>query len=119
MLDIGTTVETTPGARIVVHGRLSERAPQIVDFLKLITADDEVFDSAAARITGGRIGINPNVAALIVLKNHEDLWTQWVPAEIVERVKGAIAAGKERPQEPQVRTHRRRRHDAELPRVDG
>ena len=94
VLDIGTTVETTPGARIVVHGRLSERAPQIVDFLKSITADDEVFDSAAARITGGRIGINPNVAALIVLKNHEDLWTQWVPAEIVERVKGAIAAGK-------------------------
>ena len=94
VLDVGTMVEATPGARIVVHGRLSERAPQIVDFLKSITADDEVFDSAAARITGGRLGINPNVAALTILKNHEDLWTQWAPAEVVERVKGAIAAGK-------------------------
>ena len=53
-----------------------------------------MFDSAAARITGGRLGINPNVAALTVLKNHEDLWTQWAPAEVVERVKGAIEAGK-------------------------
>ena len=94
VLDVGTMVEATPGARIVVHGRLSERAPQIVDFLKSISADDEVFDSAAARITGGRLGINPNVAALTILKNHEDLWTQWAPAEVVERVKGAIAAGK-------------------------
>ena len=94
VLDVGTMVEATPGTRIVVHGRQSERAPQIVDFLKSITSDDEVFDSAAARITGGRLGINPNVAALTVLKNHEDLWTQWAPAEVVERVKGAIAAGK-------------------------
>jgi hypothetical protein len=94
VLDVGTMVEATPGTRIVVHGRLTERAPQIVDFLKSITADDEVFDSAAARITGGRLGINPNVAALTVLKNHEDLWTQWAPAEVVERVKSAIAAGK-------------------------
>ena len=94
VLDIGTMVEATPDARIVVHGRLSERAPQIVDFLKSITAHDEVFDSAAARITGGRLGINPNVAALIILKNHEDLWVPWLPAEVVERVQGAIAAGK-------------------------
>ena len=94
VLDVGTMVEATPGTRIVVHGRLSERAPQIVDFLKSIRSDDEVFDSAAARITGGRLGINPNVAALTILKNHEDLWTQWAPAEVVERVKGAIAAGK-------------------------
>lgn len=94
VLDVGTMVEVTPETRIVVHGRLSERAPQIVDFLKSITANDEVFDSAAKRITGGRLGINPNVAALIVLKNHEDLWTQWAPAEVIEKVKGAIAAGK-------------------------
>ena len=94
VLDVGTMVETAPGARIVVHGRLSERAPQIVDFLASVTAHDEVFDSAAARITGGRIGINPNVAALIILKNHEDLWTQWAPAEVVDRVKAAIESGK-------------------------
>ncbi|MCY4529504.1 MAG: hypothetical protein OXD46_10815 [Chloroflexi bacterium] len=94
VLDVGTMVEETPGARVVVHGRLSERAPQIVDFLKSITADDEVFDSAAARITGGRLGINPNVAGLIVLKNNEELWTQWVPTEVEEKVKAAIESGK-------------------------
>ena len=94
VIDVGTTVEATEGARIVVHGRLRERAPEIVDFLGAITADDEVFDSAAARITGGRLGINPNVASLIILKNNEDLWTQWVPAEVMEKVKAAIESGK-------------------------
>ena len=94
VLDVGTMVEVTPGARIVVHGRLRERAPEIVDFLGAITANDEVFDSAAARITGGRLGINPNVASLIVLKNNEDLWTQWIPAGVVEKVKAAIESGK-------------------------
>ena len=94
VIDVGTMVEATDGARIVVHGRLKERAPEIVDFLGSITANDEVFDSASARITGGRLGINPNVASLIVLKNNEDLWTQWIPAEVVEKVKAAIESGK-------------------------
>ncbi len=94
VIDMGAMVESESGARIVVHGRLMERAPEIVDFLGSITAHDEVFDSAAARITGGRLGINPNVATLIVLKNHEDLWTQWIPAEVVEKVKAAIESGK-------------------------
>ena len=94
VIDVGTMVEATDGARIVVHGRLKERAPEIVDFLGAITADDEVFDSASARITGGRLGINPNVASLIVLKNNEDLWTEWIPAEVVEKVKAAIESGK-------------------------
>ena len=94
VIDVGTTVEGKDGARIVVHGRLEERAPEIVDFLGSITPNDEVFDSAAARITGGRLGINPNVAALIILKKQEDLWTQWIPAEVVERVKAAIESGK-------------------------
>ena len=94
VIDVGTMVEATDGARIVVHGRLKERAPEIVDFLGAITADDEVFDSASARITGGRLGINPNVASLIVLKNNEDLWREWIPAEVVEKVKAAIESGK-------------------------
>ena len=94
VLDLGTMVESTPGTRIVVHGRLDERAPEIVGFLESITVDEEVFDSAAKRITGGRLGINPNVASLIVLKNNEDLWTEWAPAEVVEKVKAAIEAGK-------------------------
>ena len=94
VLDLGTMVESMPETRIVVHGRLEERAPEIVGFLGSITADDEVFDGAAKRITGGRLGINPNVASLIVLKNNEDLWSQWAPAEVVEKVKAAIEAGK-------------------------
>ncbi len=94
VLDLGTMVESTPGTRIVVHGRLEERAPEIVGFLESITVDEEVFDAAAKRITGGRLGINPNVASLIVLKNNEELWTQWAPSEVVEKVKAAIESGK-------------------------
>lgn len=94
VIDVGTMFEGKDGARIVVHGRLMERAPEIVDFLGAITANDEVFDSASARITGGRLGINPNVASLIVLKNNEDLWTEWIPAEVVEKVRAAIESGK-------------------------
>ena len=94
VLNVGTMVETTPESRIVVHGRLTERAPQIVDLLQSITTNDEVFDAASARITGGRLGINPNVASLIVLKNNEDLWTEWIPSEVVDKVKAAIESGK-------------------------
>ena len=56
VIDVGTMVEATDGARIVVHGRLKERAPEIVDFLGAITADDEVFDSAVGTDHGGQAG---------------------------------------------------------------
>lgn len=94
VLNIGNFVEATPNARIAVHGRLQKRAPQIVEFLRSMTGNDEVLNPIAARITGGRVGTNPNVATLIFLKNHEDVWTQWVPPDVAEKVKAAIAGGK-------------------------
>jgi hypothetical protein len=94
VLNIGNFVEATPDARIVVHGRLSERAPQIVELLQSMTANDEILDPIAERITGGRFGTNPTVATLIFLKNNEDIWTQWVPEEVTLKVKAAIQSGK-------------------------
>lgn len=94
VLNVGNFVEATPDARIAVHGRLGERAPQIVDFLQSMTANDEILDPIAERVTTGRFGVNPTVATLIFLKNNEDIWTQWVPAEVALKVQAAIKGGK-------------------------
>jgi len=94
VLNVGNFIEATPNARIAVHGRLSERAPQIVEFLQSMKANDEILDPIAARISGGRFGTNPNVATLIFLKNHEDIWTKWVPEEVAQKVRAAIKGGK-------------------------
>ena len=94
VLNVGNFVEAAPDARIAAHGRLSERAPQIVEFLQSMTADDEILDPIAERITTGRFGVNPIVATLIFLKNNEDIWTQWVPEEVALKVKAAIEGGK-------------------------
>ena len=58
-----------------------------------MTADDEILDPIAERITTGRFGVNPIVATLIFLKNNEDIWTQWVPEEVALKVKAAIEGG--------------------------
>ena len=94
ILAAGLASETVSDSRIGLHPSMKEKAPELVEFLVLIRPNDEVFEKLATRITGGRTGITPNVAALIFLKNNEDSWTRWVPGEVTEKVKAAIKAGK-------------------------
>ena len=94
VLGTGSLFSSRPGSRIGVHASLNERAPEVVQFLGRVTPTDEVLDGLEARMTGGRTGIRANVAALMFLKRHEDLWTKWVEPPVAQKVKDAIAAGK-------------------------
>ena len=94
IVDVGTVKEATPDVRIGVYGSVQKNAPELVEFLGKMSPGDEIVAELASRITGGRTGIQPTVAALMYLKQHEDRWTQWVPASVAEKVKAAIKGGK-------------------------
>ncbi len=94
IIDVGTVKEATPDVRIGVYGSVQKNAPELVEFLGKMSPGDEIVAELASRITGGRTGIQPTVAALMYLKQHEDRWTQWVPASVAEKVKAAIKGGK-------------------------
>ena len=92
--DVGSLFTEKPEIRIGIHPSLVEKAPELVEFLGNISPGDERFSKLANGITTGRVGMTPNVAALKYLRDYEDVWTRWVPVEVVEKVKAAIAAGK-------------------------
>ena len=92
--DLGSVRDGDSDVRIVVHSGLSERAPEVVDFLTKARPTDELIDELSAVIRGGRIGIKPTTQAIKFLKNHENIWSSWVHADGVEKVRAAIAAGK-------------------------
>ncbi len=94
IVDVGTVKEAATDIRIGVYGSVKKNAPELVEFLGKMSPGDEIVAELASRITGGRSGINPTVAALTYLKQHEDRWTQWVPASVAEKVKAAIKGGK-------------------------
>lgn len=94
VLDVGSLFGDESEFRIGIRSELREMAPPVYDLLSKTEADEEVLSDLAARITGGRVGIKPNVAALIFFKDHEDVWTSWVRPDVVDNVKAAIGEGK-------------------------
>lgn len=94
LADIGSISDSDGNSRIVVHGGLEERAPEVVQFLRKAVPTDELTATLSAPISSGRLGIKPTVAALKFLKEHEDIWIQWVEPAVVEKVRTAIAANK-------------------------
>ena len=93
--DLGSIRDGDDNQRLVVHSGLSERAPEVTEFLAKAKPTDELIDKLSASIReSGRIQIKPTVPAIKFLKEQETLWTQWVPASVVDKVKAAIAAGK-------------------------
>lgn len=94
LADVGSMYDLDANSRIIVHGGLKERAPEVVEFLGKAKPTDELTATLSASISSGRMGIKPTVAALKFLKEHEDLWTQWVEPAVADKIKAAIEAGK-------------------------
>ena len=92
--DLGSVRDGDGNVRIVVHSGLGERAPEVLDFLAKAKPTDALIDELSSVIRGGRIGIKPTAMAIKYLKNHENVWSSWLPAEGVEKVKAAIESGK-------------------------
>jgi glycine betaine/proline transport system substrate-binding protein len=73
---------------IIVHKKLPEWAPDVVEFLKNYETTLEINNKFLAYMQDSKS--KPQGAALWFLKNYESLWTQWVPADVAAKVKAAM-----------------------------
>ena len=73
---------------ILVNSKLPERTPEVVEMLKnyeTTTALNNEFLAFMQETKG-----STEDAAVWFLKNKESLWTSWVPADVVKKVKLAL-----------------------------
>ena len=82
-----------PDILIGINAGLTERAPYAISVLQSFAPGDKVIRELTARMSGGRMALRDNVAAIIFLKQNEDVWTKWVTPDVAERVKTAVAKG--------------------------
>lgn len=73
---------------ILVHKSLPEEAPDVVAFLKNYETTLEITNKFLAYMQDNKASTEE--AALWFLKNYEDLWTEWVPSDVVAKVKAAM-----------------------------
>ena len=83
-----------PALALAIHPSMERRAPDVVRLLETMTIDAELLAKQSAMIRGGRIGLKENAVGLIFLKNHADVWANWVGQDIAARVNQAIDDGK-------------------------
>jgi glycine betaine/proline transport system substrate-binding protein len=80
-----------PTARVMiaVHPSLVIRAPEVVELLRKWDLKAQSQVAAETWMTDNNATVEE--AAVWFLKNHEEVWTQWTPADVAERVKQALA----------------------------
>lgn len=73
---------------VYVNTEFHEKAPKLVEFLTAYETTSNDISKALAFMqdTGG----TTDDAAIEFLKINEELWTDWVPADVAERVKAAL-----------------------------
>jgi len=74
---------------ILVHKSMTERAPDVVEFLKNYETTVEMNNEFLAQMAEN--GLDAQGAAVWFLNNKEDVWTGWVDADVADRVKAALA----------------------------
>jgi glycine betaine/proline transport system substrate-binding protein len=75
--------------KIAVHPSMYDKAPDVITFLSNwdFTAEADV----AANAYKAETGVGFDELAVWFLKNQEATWTQWVPGDVAEKVKAALA----------------------------
>lgn len=73
---------------VCVYKDLEEEAPQVFSFLENYVTSSEITNKALAYMQ--EEDASTEEAALWFFKEYEDLWTKWVPDEVVEKVKSAL-----------------------------
>jgi glycine betaine/proline transport system substrate-binding protein len=73
---------------IMINSSLMKKAPQIVDFLKKYETTQAMANKFLAYMRDKKA--DTQAAAIWFLKNYEDLWTGWVPADVAKKVKAAL-----------------------------
>jgi glycine betaine/proline transport system substrate-binding protein len=86
----GTAFPDNP-AYITVHSDFPERAPDVTAFLSNYQTSTDITGEALLYMQEQEASAEE--AALWFLENYEDLWTEWIPDEIAERVAQALEEG--------------------------
>ena len=94
IVDLGTLYEAESNLHIGASPALEEASKAIAEFLRSFVPGDETVESLASRITGGRIGMRPNVAGVKYFKENSEVWKQWIAPKVAEGVQTAIDGGK-------------------------
>ncbi len=94
LLNVGTLYQDETALRIGASPALEEASEEIVQFLSRFVPGDEIVESLASRITGGRIGMRPNVAGVKYFKENREIWSQWMDDETADLIQEAIDGGK-------------------------
>lgn len=75
-----------------VNNEFKARAPGVVSFLRNYESTNEIVSNALAYMQEGD-GHTAKEAALEYLRNHVDVWSDWVTAEAEEHIKSALGEG--------------------------
>jgi len=73
---------------IVVNTSLLKKAPEVVEFLKKYETTQAMANKFLAYMEEKKA--DKEAGALWFLKNYEELWTTWVPADVAKKVKAAM-----------------------------
>lgn len=73
---------------VAVNSELLDTAPEVVEFLKNYRTSSALTAEALAYMQEKEV--DTDATAKWFLKEHEDLWTKWVPEEVAQKVKAAI-----------------------------
>ncbi|MBS4208666.1 ABC transporter substrate-binding protein [Bacillus sp. FJAT-50079] len=74
---------------VAVHKDLPTQAEDVVAFLKNYETSNELTEKALDYMEEN--DVEADEAAIWWMKEYEDIWTKWVPDEIAEKVKAALA----------------------------
>lgn len=75
---------------IAVNKDMVEKAPDVVEFLKNYETDTEINSELLAYMQDNDGDLDKTVEWFF--SEYEELWTEWLPEEISEKVKGAIGS---------------------------
>lgn len=73
---------------VAVHKDLETQAPEVVEFLKNYKTSNELTEEALNYMEENNA--DADEAAKWFMKEHEDLWTAWVPEDVAEKVKASL-----------------------------
>ncbi len=79
-----------PGVKVTVaaNKEVTEKAPEVVGFLKNYKTSSELTNKMLAYMQEN--DANATEAATWFLREYEDLWTQWLPEDIANKVKKSL-----------------------------
>jgi glycine betaine/proline transport system substrate-binding protein len=73
---------------ICVHSSLPDRAPEVVEVLEKYSTTTAIMNDVLAYMEDNEA--TTEEAAIWFLQEYESLWTQWVPSDVVDKVKDAL-----------------------------